>query len=63
MDVFFKYTERRDELSSTCTPKVMSRCLSAPHGTSKFLCLKNKKLKLILFLRIQVSESAVALSM
>ena len=31
---FSKCTETRDELSTTCNPKVMSRCLSAPDATS-----------------------------
>ena len=42
-----KGTETRDELSSTCNPKDMSRCLSAPDATSLHHCLKNKQLKLI----------------
>ena len=29
-----KSTETRDELSTTCNLKVMSRCLSAPDATS-----------------------------
>ena len=29
-----KSTETRDELSTTCNPKVTSRCLSAPDSTS-----------------------------
>ena len=29
-----KSTETRDELSTTCNPKVMSRCLSVPDATS-----------------------------
>ena len=29
-----KSTETRDELSTTCNPKVRSRCLSAPDSTS-----------------------------
>ena len=37
-------TETRDELSTTCNPKVMSRCLSAPDATSLHNCLKNKQL-------------------
>ena len=37
----------RDELSTTCNPKVTSRCLSAPDATSLYHCLKNKQLKLI----------------
>ena len=31
---FSKFTETREELSTTCNPKVMSRCLSAPDATS-----------------------------
>ena len=39
-----KSTVPRDELSTTCNPKVMSRCLSAPDATSLHHCLKNKQL-------------------
>ena len=44
---FSKITETRDELSTNCNPKVMSRCLSEPDATSLHHCLKNKQLKLI----------------
>ena len=44
---FLKGTETREELSTNCNPKVMSRCLSAPDATSLHHCLKNKQLKLI----------------
>ena len=40
-----KYGEK-EELSTNCNPKVMSRCLSAPDTTSLHHCLKNKQLKL-----------------
>ena len=36
-----KSTETRDELSTTCNPKIMSRCLSAPDATSLHHCLQN----------------------
>ena len=36
-----KNTETREELSTTCNPKVMSRCLSAPDATSLHHCLQN----------------------
>ena len=42
-----KYMETRDEVSTMCNPKVMSRCLSLPDATSLHHCLKNKQLKLI----------------
>ena len=38
-----KSTETRDELSTTCNPKVMSRCLSAPDATSLHHCLQNHR--------------------
>ena len=41
---FSKSTETREELSTTCNPKVMSRFLSAPDATSLHHCLKNKQL-------------------
>ena len=44
--MFFKSTDTRDELSTTCNPKVKSRCLSALDATSLRHCLKNKQLKL-----------------
>ena len=40
-------TGKRDELSTACNPKVMSRCLSTPDATSLHHCLKKKQLKLI----------------
>ena len=46
---FFINTETRDEPSTTCNPKVMSRCLSGPDTTYLHLCLNNKQLKLTLF--------------
>ena len=49
---FSKSTETRDELSTTCNPKVMSRCLSAPDAASLHHCLKNKQLKLILLFQL-----------
>ena len=33
LNASLKITETREELSTTCNPKVMSRCLSAPDGT------------------------------
>ena len=36
-----KSTETREEFSTTCNPKVMSRCLSAPDATSLHHCLQN----------------------
>ena len=47
LNASLKSTETRDELSTTCNPKVISRCLSAPGATSLHHCLKNKQLKLI----------------
>ena len=47
---FSKSTETRDELSTNCNPKVMSRRLSVPDATSLHHSLKNKQLKLIWFL-------------
>ena len=47
-----KSTETRDELSTTYNPKVMSRCLSEPDATSLHHGLKNKQLKLILWLAL-----------
>ena len=55
---FSKSTETREELTTKCNPKVMSRFLSAPDATSLHHCLKNKQLKLITnmasMVRIQV---------
>ena len=36
-------TETIEELSTTCNPKVMSRCLSAPDATSLHHCLQNHR--------------------
>ena len=36
-----RFSETRDELSTTWNPKVMSRCLSAPDVTSLHHCLQN----------------------
>ena len=36
-----KSTETRNELSTTCNPKVMSRCLLAPNATSLHRCFHN----------------------
>ena len=44
---FSKKYGKREELSTTCNPKVKSRCLSAPDATSLQHCLKNKQLKLV----------------
>ena len=44
---FLKSTETSEELSTTCNPKVMSKCLSAPDATFLHHCLKNKQLQLI----------------
>ena len=38
---FSKKYGTRDELSTTCNLKVMSRCLSAPDATSLYHCLQN----------------------
>ena len=38
---FTKKYGTRDELSTTCNPKVMSRCLSAPDATSLHHCLQS----------------------
>ena len=35
--------ETRNELSTTCNPKVMSRCLSAPDATSLYHCFQNHR--------------------
>ena len=43
-----KSTETRDELSTTCNPKVMSRYLSAPDATSLHHCLQNHRQYFIL---------------
>ena len=53
---FSKSTETREELSTTCNPKVMSRCLSAPDVTSLHHCLKEQaaKTKMVSVVRIQV---------
>ena len=40
--------ETRDELSTACNPKLMSRCLSMPDATSLHHCLKNQAAKTIL---------------
>ena len=45
--VKLKSTEAREELSTKCNLKVMSRCLSAPDVTSLHHCLKNKQLNLM----------------
>ena len=37
------FSETRDELSTTCNPKVMSRILSAPDATSLHHCLQNDR--------------------
>ena len=42
---FSKCMETRDELSTTCNPKGMSRYLSAPDAKSLHHCLKKKQLK------------------
>ena len=54
-----KSTETRNELSTMCNPKVMSRCLSAPDAISLHHCLKNKQLNLnmVSVVRIQVFVS------
>ena len=39
---FSKKYGNKDELSTTCNPKVMSRCLSAPDATSLHHCLKSQ---------------------
>ena len=38
---FSKSTEIMDELSTTCNPKIMSRCLSVPDATSLHRCLQS----------------------
>ena len=38
---FSKSYKTRDKLSTTCNPKVMSRCLSMPDATSLHHCLQN----------------------
>ena len=38
-----KSTETKDELSTTCNPKIMSRCLSVPDATSLHHCLQNHR--------------------
>ena len=43
LDASLKSTETRDELSTTCNPKVMSRCLSVPDATSLHHCLQNHR--------------------
>ena len=48
--MLLKSMKTRDELSTTCNPKVMSRFLSAPDATSLHHCLNNKQLKPIWFL-------------
>ena len=40
---FSKHTVTREELSTTCNPKVMSRCLSVPDATSLHHCLQNHR--------------------
>ena len=43
---FSKQYGNRDELSTTCNPKVMSRCLSAPDATYHAFEKKKKKKRL-----------------
>ena len=57
---FYKKYGKRDELSTTCIPKVMSRCLSGPDATFLHHCLKNKQLKLIWFSGKDPSMEGVA---
>ena len=38
-----KSTETREELSTNCNPKVMTRCLSTPDATSPHHCLQNHR--------------------
>ena len=47
VNAYLKCMETREELLTTCNPKVMSIiCLSAPDATSIYHCLKNKQLQL-----------------
>ena len=41
VNVSLKSTETREELSTNCNLKVMSRCLSAPDAASLHHCLQN----------------------
>ena len=50
-------TEIQDALSTTCNPKVMSRCLSASDATSLHHCLKIKQLKLTRIPVISIIQS------
>ena len=43
LNAALKITETTDELSTTCNPKVISKCLSEPDATSLHHCLKNKQ--------------------
>ena len=43
LNASLKSTETREELSTTCNPKVMSKCLPAPDATYLHHCLKNEK--------------------
>ena len=40
---FSKKYGNKEELSTTCNPKAMSRCLSAPDATSVYHCLQNHR--------------------
>ena len=53
---FSKKYGNRDEILTTCNPKVMSRCMSVPDATLLHHYLKNKQLKpnIISVVRIQV---------
>ena len=48
---FSKKYRNKGCASTTCNPKVTSRCLSVPDATSLHHCLKNKQLKLVWFQR------------
>ena len=43
LNASIKSTETRDDLSTTCNQKVMSRCLSAPDAASLHHCLQNHR--------------------
>ena len=52
---FSKKYRTRDELSTTCNPKVMSRCLSAPDATPYIMPQEQAaKTNMVSVVRIQV---------
>ena len=54
---FSKSTETRDELSTTCNPIVISRCLSVPDATSLHHCLQNDRQYFTILSSIQALDT------